>query len=189
MAHDTDIDRWVAIRLKALREQRGLTLTALATLAGYSAAHMSRLEQGERQPSIGVLLQLARVYGLSVSQLLDEHQDEAYHVVRSDEGASIDGPQGRYRILSGPSAAIAAVELTLPAGAETAEAHHGGEEWLHVKAGSIRLAFPKDEISLRANDSVHFDSSIPHRLVNPFRRPATVLVVSSAVAKHHPLPG
>jgi transcriptional regulator with XRE-family HTH domain len=189
MAEDTNIDRWVAIRLRALREQRGLTLTALAKLTGYSTAHLSRLEQGERQPSIGILLELARTYELSLSQLLEERPDQEYHLFRAGEGAGYDASDGRYRVLSGPGAAMAAVELTLPAGAETPQAHHGGEEWLHVKAGTVHLVLPKEEITLLANDSLHFDSSVPHRLANPLRRPATVLIVSTAVAKHHPLPG
>jgi DNA-binding XRE family transcriptional regulator len=61
MAMETDVDVWVARRLKELRGERGITLTALAEQTGISAAHLSRLEKGERQPSIGSLLQIARV--------------------------------------------------------------------------------------------------------------------------------
>jgi transcriptional regulator with XRE-family HTH domain len=56
MAEDADIDRQVAARLRQIRLDRGLTLARLAEVTGLSAAHLSRIETGERQPSVGSLL-------------------------------------------------------------------------------------------------------------------------------------
>lgn len=57
--HD-DPEKRVSARLRELRRERGLTLTTLAEWTGISAAHLSRMEKGGRQPSIGSLIQLAR---------------------------------------------------------------------------------------------------------------------------------
>ncbi|MET9868549.1 helix-turn-helix transcriptional regulator, partial [Streptomyces sp. NPDC006386] len=62
----------VAPQLRALRRQASLTLEAAARAAGLSPAHLSRLETGQRQPSLPMLLALARVYGTTVSELLGE---------------------------------------------------------------------------------------------------------------------
>jgi transcriptional regulator with XRE-family HTH domain len=62
----------VAPQLRALRRQASLTLEAAARAAGLSPAHLSRLETGQRQPSLPMLLALARVYGTTVAELLGE---------------------------------------------------------------------------------------------------------------------
>ena len=51
---------------------RRLTLENAAHRAGLSPAHLSRLETGRRQPSLPMLLGLARIYGTTVSELLGE---------------------------------------------------------------------------------------------------------------------
>ena len=56
MTADADAtDLRVSARLRELRSERGITLSALAEQTGISAPHLSRLEKGERQPSIGAL--------------------------------------------------------------------------------------------------------------------------------------
>ncbi len=52
--------------------------------AGLSPAHLSRLETGQRQPSLPMLLSLARVYGTTVSELLGETAADRDAVVRAD---------------------------------------------------------------------------------------------------------
>ena len=62
---------------ESLREERtraGLTLEQLAQRAELSTAHLSRLESGERQPSVAALLALSRALGVSMSTLLGERR-------------------------------------------------------------------------------------------------------------------
>ena len=110
------IDEWVARRLRELRAERGITLSALAEQVGISAPHLSRLEKGERQPSIGTLLQIARVYGVTVSHLVEELDEADHHVVRAADAVSHQGLDGSYTVLSGPRADISVVRLELGAG-------------------------------------------------------------------------
>jgi len=55
--------------LRSLRESRGLTLEAMAYLAGVDAATISRIERGKVEPERGTVVKLARSLGLSVSRL------------------------------------------------------------------------------------------------------------------------
>ncbi|WP_291053771.1 helix-turn-helix domain-containing protein [Herbiconiux sp.] len=64
-------DRFAA-KLRALRAQREWSLSRLAAATDLSKAYVSRLELGERQPSLPALVALARAYGLSVGDLVDE---------------------------------------------------------------------------------------------------------------------
>ena len=59
-------------RLRAARDARGLTLDQLSTSVGVSKAHLSRLESGDRQPSVGILVEVAAALGTRVSVLLGE---------------------------------------------------------------------------------------------------------------------
>jgi transcriptional regulator with XRE-family HTH domain len=49
----------VGPRLRALRRQRDITLTALAETTGISVSTLSRLESGQRRPTLELLLPLA----------------------------------------------------------------------------------------------------------------------------------
>ncbi|MET7437117.1 helix-turn-helix transcriptional regulator, partial [Streptomyces sp. NPDC005568] len=73
----------VAPQLRALRRRASLTLEAASRAAGLSPAHLSRLETGQRQPSLPMLLALARVYGTTVSELLGETVAERDAVTRA----------------------------------------------------------------------------------------------------------
>src|SRR3954466_13228873 len=75
----------VAPQLRALRRRASLTLEAAARTAGLSPAHLSRLETGQRQPSLPVLLALARIYGTTFSDLLGETVAERDAVVRAGD--------------------------------------------------------------------------------------------------------
>lgn len=63
------LDR-VGPRLKGLRLQRGATLTDVATATGMSKSMLSRLETGQRRPSLELLLPLAEVYRVPLDDLV-----------------------------------------------------------------------------------------------------------------------
>ena len=60
----------VGPRLRELRRQRETTLTALAESTGISLSTLSRLESGQRRPTLELLLPLARAYGVQIDDLV-----------------------------------------------------------------------------------------------------------------------
>lgn len=56
-------------RLRRLREQKGLTQTALATLAGTYSSDISYYEAGKTEPRAQTLHNLATVLGVSMDYL------------------------------------------------------------------------------------------------------------------------
>src|SRR3954466_1931598 len=60
----------VGPRLKALRRQRGATLAQLSAGTGISVSTLSRLESGERRPTLELLLPLARVHDVPLDELV-----------------------------------------------------------------------------------------------------------------------
>ncbi len=184
------VDRLVSRRLHELRRERGITLAALAEQTGISAAHLSRLEKGDRQPSIGALLELARVYNISLSNLVDEHAHPSHHLVRAADAAVHHGRDGRYTVLTGARAGLAVVRLELRGGQRSNSTQHTGEEWLHVLTGKVVLTLDGEQLSLDVDDSIHFDSALPHQLTSVGRHRATVLIASTSATMpmQHPIP-
>jgi transcriptional regulator with XRE-family HTH domain len=63
-------------KVRTLRERRGLTTRQLADLIGVkSHAHITALEGGRSKPSVDVLLQLMRVFGVSCDVFLDDSRE------------------------------------------------------------------------------------------------------------------
>src|SRR5215218_6237230 len=65
-----DVLAEVGPRLRRLRGRRGMTLTALAARTGISKSTLSRLESGQRKPSLYLLLPLAEAYQLPLDELV-----------------------------------------------------------------------------------------------------------------------
>src|SRR5215217_3959099 len=65
-----DVLAEIGPRLRRLRERRGLTLTALAAQTGVSKSTLSRLENGERKPSLELLLPLADAFHMPLDELV-----------------------------------------------------------------------------------------------------------------------
>ena len=67
---EPDVLAAVGPRLRLLRERRDLTLTAVAQRTGISKSTLSRLESGQRKPSLELLLPLAETYHLPLDELV-----------------------------------------------------------------------------------------------------------------------
>ncbi|HEY1970912.1 MAG TPA: helix-turn-helix domain-containing protein [Pseudonocardia sp.] len=175
-------DEVIAANLRIARENRGLTLEQLAAASDLSKAHLSRLEAGERSPSIAALLKLAAVLGVRVSGLLGEDPGGApisLHgpdEVRHDSGglaiASCSGFAG--------SRVLEALRVTVnPDRPATVPGRHRGEEWIYVLSGSLDLEYAGELHEIPAGTSAHFDADRPHRMSVREGHPAEVLVVSA----------
>ncbi|WP_415953462.1 helix-turn-helix domain-containing protein [Streptomyces sp. KLOTTS4A1] len=168
----------VAPQLRALRRSAALTLEAAAASAGLSPAHLSRLETGRRQPSLPVLLTLARVYGTTVSELLGETPAGRQSVIRASEAEPNLAGGWTYRQAGAPGRGMQALRVQVPYGAQGDIVRvHPGEEWLYVLDGRLRLHLADSAYTLEPGDSAHFDSATPHRIAAAEQAGAQLLFV------------
>ncbi|WP_055494171.1 helix-turn-helix domain-containing protein [Streptomyces sp. TP-A0356] len=155
----------VAPQLRALRRRASLTLEVAARAAGLSPAHLSRLETGQRQPSLPMLLALARIYGTTVSELLGETVADRDAVVRAADMEPTRAGGWTYWQAGAPGRGMQALRVHVPYGAQGDIVRvHPGEEWLYVLKGRLRLRLGDTTQVLEPGDSAHFDSLTPHRL-------------------------
>ncbi|MDT0398602.1 MULTISPECIES: XRE family transcriptional regulator [Streptomyces] len=155
----------VAPQLRALRRRASLTLEAAAREAGLSPAHLSRLETGQRQPSLPMLLSLARIYGTTVSDLLGETAADRDPVVRAGDMESTEAGGWTYWQAGAAGRGMQALRVRVPHGSQGDIVRvHPGEEWLYVLRGRLRLRLADTLHRLGPGDSAHFDSLTPHRI-------------------------
>ncbi|WP_159670941.1 helix-turn-helix domain-containing protein [Streptomyces mexicanus] len=155
----------MAPQLRALRRRASLTLEAAARAAGLSPAHLSRLETGQRQPSLPMLLALARIYGTTVSELLGETSPDRDAIVRAADMEATRAGGWTYWQAGPPGRGMQALRVRVPHGPPGDIVRvHPGEEWLYVLRGRLRLRLGDTAHLLVPGDSAHFDSLTPHRI-------------------------
>ena len=176
-----DDDQRIAALIRSYRLRRNLTLAQLSELSGISSAHLSRLENGQRTPTVRVLLQLARALGVSLGTLVGEAPAEnTVYVSRSGDRHTIAAGDTSLQSLSDPELRwLQVVELHLLPGRLGEPAAHAGEEWIYVLSGAIDVDLNGSTSSLATGDAIHFRADIPHTLRNPHEEGATVLVVNA----------
>jgi transcriptional regulator with XRE-family HTH domain len=175
----------VGARLRRLRKERGWKLEDLAGRTNLSRAYLSRLESGERQPSLSVLFDLARAYDVSFSSLFEpEPEAKNLVVVRNSEARPQRGNGLLYERLSDGSWAfnLQPLRVVVPAEREAEALYkHEGEQWLYVLSGRLRLGMAGEEGELEAGDAIHFDADNPHSFEALDGRDAEVIVVACAI--------
>ncbi|MGV9239177.1 helix-turn-helix domain-containing protein, partial [Streptomyces nigra] len=67
---DDDVLAGVGPRLRRMRKEREVTLTALSEATGISVSTLSRLESGLRRPSLELLLPIARAHQVPLDELV-----------------------------------------------------------------------------------------------------------------------
>jgi transcriptional regulator with XRE-family HTH domain len=176
-------------RLKTLRAERGWTLEDLSTRADLSQPYLSRLEAGERQPSLAALISLAQAFEMPLATLFETGKAESkasnVTVTRAGTRSRRTGNELDYVALTGgerPSH-LNAVLLNIPARrANTDMNHHDSEELMYVLEGRVVLHVDTESIALEVGDSAHYDARLPHR-ADAIGRAARVLLVASTAPK------
>ena len=127
----TELDG-VARRLKRLRLERDITLTALARTTGISKSTLSRLETGQRRPTLELLLALSRVYRVPLDDLVGA-PDVGDPRIRLKPGRV----KGRTVIpLTRQPDGMQAWKIVIPTSKVIPEPRsHDGSEWIYVLSG------------------------------------------------------
>src|SRR5687768_12767341 len=141
----------VGPRLRALRQRRGLTLVQLSEETGTSVSTLSRLESGQRRPTLELLLPLARAHQVPLDELVGapETGDPRVHLRPFDRHGVTMIPLTRRP--GGLQAYKQVFPPRWPAG-EVEQQVHEGYEWLYVLSGRLRLLLGGHDLTLSAGE-------------------------------------
>ncbi len=134
---------------------------------------ISKLERGEKNPTLVVAAKLAEGLGITLSKLAGmEERREVIIVPRNKRMVMRDPETGFERQLLSPNFVGQAVEFIrnkIPAGSTSGEfpPHRKGvEEHIVVERGSLRATLAGEEYLLEEGDAMYFEADIPHRFDN-----------------------
>jgi transcriptional regulator with XRE-family HTH domain len=160
-------------RVRELRRGRGLTLEELAERSGVSRAMISKVERGEKNPTLVVAAKLAEGLGITLSEFAGtEERREVVVIPREGRMVMRDPETGFERQLLSPSFGGRGVEFVrnvIPEGSTSGEFlphRRGVEEYIAVEQGSLRAFIGGEEHSLGEGDALYFEADVSHQFDN-----------------------
>ncbi|WP_460529993.1 helix-turn-helix domain-containing protein [Flindersiella endophytica] len=180
MANDDDMATVldaVGPRLRAVRRERDLTLTQLSEATGISASTLSRLESGQRKPTLELLLPLAKAFGVQLDELVGAPPtgDPRVHLRSFTRNGITYLPLTRG--LGAPQAYKAIYPGRHPDDDLPEQRAHEGYDWLYVLSGRLRLLLGAHDLVLKPGEVAEFDTRTPHAFISADTRPVEVLAL------------
>lgn len=155
---DAQVLDGVGDRLRALRRREAVTLSALAERTGISVSTLSRLESGGRKPTLELLLQLARTYGVTLDELVGVPRTADPRV----HATPIVGNGMTMLPLTNRPGGLRAYKLIIRRTGDRVPRSHEGYEWIYVLDGRLRLILGEHDVVLGPGEAAEFDTRTPH---------------------------
>ncbi|MGQ1889879.1 cupin domain-containing protein [Thermophagus sp. OGC60D27] len=178
-------------KIKLEREFKKLGLSEVAENAQLDEKQLMAIENGEVEPSLGILIKLARVLGVRPGTFLDDQHEKGVVVTKKGDTKSLSNMNAsgmkEVKNLAFLSLARQKSDRNMdPFLIEVLPEHmnpeqpfsaHEGEEFIFVLEGCIEVIYGKETYRLEAGDSIYYDSIIDHRVSSLNNEKALVLAV------------
>ena len=178
----------LGVRVRDLRKERGLTLEEFAEVSGVSRAMISKLERGEKNPTLVIAARLAEGLGVSLSRLAGVEERREVVVVPKEGRTVLRDPETGFERQSlsptFPGRGVEFLRNVVPEGSTSGDfpPHRKGVgEHIVVEKGELEAILDGERYQLRDGDALYFAANVPHRFDNVGRGEcAYYLVISSA---------
>lgn len=160
-------------RLKALRQDRDITLQDLSDDTGISVSTLSRLESGRRRATLDLLLPIAAAHRVTLDELVGPETGDP----RVPARPRTDGSRTYIPLTRQPGNLQAYKMIFTPDEERPDPRTHEGFEWLYVLSGRLRLILGDRELTMTAGEAAEFDTRIPHWLGPAGDRPVEILTL------------
>jgi len=184
-ANDDAIVVEVGSRVKRLRTQAMLTLEEFAAQSGVSRAMLSKVERGEKSPTLAIIVRIAKGLNVSMSTLMGAEPDPAQVAVirKSNRLAFKDPETGFERHNLSPTHLDNDLEFLLhriPPGQSSGELPPykvPTEKYLVVDQGQLTVQTGEARYVLDTGDSFYFDVRDSYRFTNAGKTPCSYYLV------------
>lgn len=172
----------ISERLRALREERDLSIRALGRLSGLSANALSVIERGLSSPSVSTLYKIAVALEIPVTAFFEEtppKQDVVF--IKSAERNRIPLHRGLWEGLGGEhyDGLIEPFMITLEAGTSSGRFYmtHSGHEFVLCLRGKLEYEIDDHAYLLESGDALLFSASLEHKWHNPGNTVTSALIL------------
>ncbi len=174
-------------RIRILRKERKLTLVEIAQKTGIAQATLSRIETGTMTGTVESHAKIADAIGIGLAELysgIDQNQDAIVHKKKEEESKVVHHSQSvQIELLTSESSKkkITPYLLTLQPNGQTSleSAERGVEKFFFVIEGEVKATIGTKEFFLKPNDTLYFDASLAHAILNDKKNPAKILAAVS----------
>jgi quercetin dioxygenase-like cupin family protein len=176
----------VGSRIRAIREEKGLSLGELSNLTGFPEEMLADIETDKIQPQLGTVIKLSKALHSAFSRVVSGVGDKLYSVTRAHERKSISrstSHRGQKQVYTYKSLApevkgrhMEALLVQLEENPDPEKSVHEGEEFIFVLEGVAVLQIADESFDLEPGDSVYYLSTTPH-LIAAKSGQATILAV------------
>ena len=179
----------VGEKIKSICGQKNITKEDLAERSGLSLEQITSIEENVNVPSLAPLIKIARVLGVRLGTFLDDNEELGPVVTRKTDNVksisfSNNAAEMRkhmdYFSLSQAKSGRHMEPFIIDIAASDANfslSSHEGEEFIYVLEGNLKLEYGSTSETLKAGDSVYYDSIVPHRVLSADSNPVKILAV------------
>ena len=145
--------------VRDLRKRAGMTLDDVSQKSGVSIAGLSKLERNQNMIELDTLYRLARVFGLSATDLLN--LAESCSATCKEAEAYTSGPFEFEKI---SFKGIDCFQAKAKSGGKLSkpEAHGDEFEICWLRSGKIRITLPRETHLLSPGQALKFDAALEH---------------------------
>jgi transcriptional regulator with XRE-family HTH domain len=177
-AHDINVGK----SLRKLRDERGLTIRALASLSGLAVNTLSLIENGKTSPSVSTLQQLAGAMDIPITAFFEAERPEQKVIHLSAQSRQRATFESGFMEDLGAGTRRRRIEpfvVTLEPHASSGDLPivHTGHEFVFCLEGRLTYEIEGQEYILEAGDSLLFEAHLPHRWMNSDYSPTRSLLV------------
>jgi len=172
----------VGMKLRELRNQRRLSLRALAERSGLNINTLSLVENGKISPSVSTLQQLARALDVPIAVFFETEPVSRQVVFSPGQGRPEVVMNKAHLGNLGKDLAGHAVQpfvVTLDPGSCSGDEMvvHTGHEFVYCLSGEIMYQIEDAQYQLHPGDSLVFEAHLRHRWQNVFLGESQIILV------------
>lgn len=159
--------------VRKIRQEKGLSLKELATLSQVSFSMLSKVERGQKTPTIRVAIQIANALEISLSSLVGEQEGISASILRKEQQSKVADPrtgiEKQYLCPEFQKSGIEYVWLHIPKGASTGKIpvqSPGLKGSVLVCRGGVTLHVGQAQYYLEEGDSIYYQTDGEFELSN-----------------------
>jgi len=180
---------YTGVKIKNIREEKGLTLSVLSEKSGVDTEVLKTIEDSKVLPFVEPLIKIARALDVRLGTFLEEHEQSGPVVTTQGQvklslnmgSATSKRKDMHYYSLTRPKAGrrMESFEILFEPSADSdfVLSSHEGEEFLYVLEGVVEINYGEESYLLNSGDSIYYDSIVSHHVHCASDHTAKILAV------------